>query len=97
MLPGHAGEQVRRLREELDGRCYAEAIRYTDTDLLAVIAHVGDGGADAAAAVGVVADAMLMWPRPGWLTRIVGPGDMPDLELLHPDDRAHPDAWGAAG
>lgn len=97
MLPGHAGEQVRQLRKELDVRCYAEAIRYTDTELLAVIAHVRDRGADIASAVGLVADALLMWPRPTWLANIIGPGDMPNVEMTHPEDRARPGEWGTAG
>lgn len=45
---------------------------------------------------GLAADALCMWPRPGWVEATLGPYP-PNLELANPDDVASVEEWGALG
>lgn len=44
----------------------------------------------------LVAAALGMWPRPPWVSAVVGPYPA-NLELANPDDTASVDEWGSAG
>ena len=45
---------------------------------------------------GLVADALVQWPRPEWVERMVGP--YPQIfEDVNPADIADPKEWGGAG
>ena len=78
-----------RLRAELRCRHYQSAEQLTTPELMRVAKTVLDAGGD----IDIAAAAVIMWPRPAWVTSIIGPGQMPDLELLHPDDRAVDGQW----
>lgn len=88
-MPPAPEYQAQRLRAELRRRRYQSVESLTLRELALLAGIVLDAGGD----IDIAAAAVVMWPRPAWVTRIMGPGQMPDLELLHPDDRAVDGQW----
>jgi hypothetical protein len=83
--PGGPGHHANRLRAELRRRRYTQERSITSVDLAKIALRTGD--------VDLAATAIIMWPRPCWVAGIIGPGELPDLELLHPDDVATDGQW----
>lgn len=87
--PGSPTHHANRLRVELRRRQHPDTNTLTTAQLAGVALRVKD--------IELAADAIFMWPRPGWLQRMIGPGSMPQVEMLHSEDRAHPGDWGPLG
>jgi hypothetical protein len=80
--------QVREVRAELHALKSIHGKFVTDIQVAGLFAVVGDAG--------VCADALALWPRPGWVEKVCGPYP-PSLELANPEDSASIEEWGSGG
>lgn len=89
-----ATSQLAQLRADLTRRHIPHA-PLTDQALSTVLTTTGH--------LGLAADAIAMYPRPRWVTNLIGPFptsaiiDLQLTEMRHSDDRASTDEWGHAG
>jgi hypothetical protein len=84
---GTGRAQVRQVRAELDAQHRLHGRYVTDVQVQRLMFRTGDAG--------LAADAISMWPRPGWVEAICGPYP-PTLELANPEDVASVAEFGPA-
>ena len=91
---GAIKSEAATIRSELHKRRMHHADKLTDLDLHKLYTKLSALPVDER--VGLAADALVQWPRPDWLTDLIGPYPL-ELELLNPADVASVEEWGSCG
>ena len=89
-----AAIHARRVRLLLSEAGMPHAIHLEDITIYKVCRKIAISGVGVDQLPGLVADALVQYPRPGWLETMVGPYPWA-YENLNPEDVANPKEWGA--